>query len=624
MCGIIGVAGVNPIKNISWLSHGSNAMMHRGPDDSGEWWSNDKKVGLAHRRLSIIDLSEGGHQPMLDEEGCLSIIFNGEIYNFKEIRDQLKSFGHKFKSHSDTEVILIAYKEWGVNCLNKLNGMFAFSIYDGKEQKVFLARDRAGEKPLFYNNHGGMLRFSSELKGLFSDPSLTLKINHNALDSYLSMGFIPGAYCILEGFKKLPPGNALSFDLKTGNCNVWRYWELPEFICNQTYNENESILIDELENILEDSVRRQMIADVPVGVLLSGGVDSSLITAMAVRASNNVKTFTVGFPGHSKYDESEHARLIANHFGTQHTELMADLPSADLLLDLARQYDEPIIDSSMIPTFLVSQLIRKHCKVALGGDGGDELFGGYGHYSRLQWMQKNLNYIPGSIRKFIKFIGNNFLDEGSFGSNLRSWMIATGYDLDKELPQITKYFDTKTRKKLMGKFPYNEYIADEIFRERVPKNHNIYQRSSRMDFNNYLVEDILVKVDRASMLNSLEIRAPFLDHRLIEYAFKNIPSQLKATRNNKKILLKKLAAKNLPDAFDQNRKQGFSIPLDDWLKDGDFRDLFNEVLTDSSSIFDVNTTKNMLKLHDNGHSNGERLFGLVMFELWRKEYSIGL
>ena len=367
MCGIVGIASNAPQTQRSWLAIGRDAMTHRGPDDAGEWWSAEGRVGLAQRRLSIIDLSPAGHQPMHDASGLLSIVYNGEIYNFADLRDELIAKGYSFKSHSDTEVILAAYREWGTDCLQRFNGMFAFALHDARQQIMFLARDRAGEKPLFYHQANGVLRFASELKALLVDTDLPRRIEPEALDCYLAMGYVPGERCMLQGFSKLPPAHALVFALQTGQSRLWRYWQLPELVTAQS-PQDEMALLDELETLLEDAVRRQMVADVPVGVLLSGGVDSSLITAMAVRASSKVQTFTIGFPGHGKLDETEHARLIARHFGTRHTELMAEEATADLLPRLARQFDEPMADSSMIPTFLVSQLVRQHCTVALGGE----------------------------------------------------------------------------------------------------------------------------------------------------------------------------------------------------------------------------------------------------------------
>ncbi len=622
MCGLVGIVSTKTQIKRAWLANGRDAMTHRGPDDAGEWWSSDGRVGLAHRRLSIIDISPAGHQPMQDASGKLCIIFNGEIYNFVELREQLISLGYKFKSQSDTEVILHSYKQWGTDCLSRLNGMFAFAIFDSEQQTMFLARDRAGEKPLFYHHVNGVLHFASELKALLADPTLPRRIDPKALDCYLAMGFVPDKHCILRGFNKLPPAHAMLFDQKTGLTKVWCYWQLPKLVTQMSDKVDETALLDELETLLEDAVRRQMVADVPVGVLLSGGVDSSLITAMATRVSNQVQTFTIGFPGHGKLDETNHARLIAQHFGTRHTELMADHPTADLLPRLARQFDEPMVDSSMIPTFLVSHLIRQHCKVALGGDGGDELFGGYGHYSRLQWMRKKLGLIPYPFRKFIALTAKHLMPEGFAGSNIRTWLIALGQDLDRELPQIATCFDRDTRKKLMKGSPGYGNMAEDIYRNQVPVYPDLLQRATRMDFANYLAEDILVKVDRASMLNSLEIRAPLLDFRLIEFAFCKVPSFLKATEHEKKILLKRMTARILPLEFDRQRKQGFSIPLDEWLKSGPFRELFREVLCDERCVFDSEIIGDLLRRQDKGGSNGERLFALVMFELWRREYDV--
>jgi asparagine synthase (glutamine-hydrolysing) len=620
MCGIVGIASTALVENRNWLTAGRDAMRHRGPDDAGEWWSTDQRVGMGHRRLAIVDLSPAGHQPMQDINGELCIVFNGEIYNFLDLRRELSSRGHIFRSHADTEVILVAYREWGVDCLTHLNGMFAFAIYDSRCQQIFLARDRAGEKPIFYSFDNGTLRFASELKALMADQTFTRRVDLGSLDLYLAMGFVPGDRCILQGVKKLPPAHAIRFSLNSGQFHLWRYWNLPEL--NESSSQeilNESELLDELESLLEDSVRKQLVADVPVGVLLSGGVDSSLVTAMAVRASSHVQTFTIGFPGHGMLDETAHARLIARHFGTSHTELMAEDTSVDLLPRLARQFDEPIVDSSMIPTFLVSQLVRQHCTVALGGDGGDELFGGYPHYSRLLWMQQRLGRIPHLFRRVVALSAEKYMPVGYKG---RNWAQGLGADLDDELPLIASCFDTSARRRLLRGYLNGPSIAEWIHKERSPIQADLLQRATRMDFSNYLAEDILVKVDRASMLSSLEMRAPLLDYRLIEFAFGKVPSRLKATPTEKKILLKRLSSRLLPPEFNLERKQGFSIPLGEWLKGGAFGSFFNEVLRDSQCGFDASEVNDLFRGQAKGRNNGERLFALVLFELWRREYKV--
>ena len=623
MCGIIGIASQTPISDIGWLAAGRDAMRHRGPDDAGEWWSADGRIGLGHRRLAIIDLSPAGHQPMQDASGELCIVFNGEIYNFADLRRELAAKGHALRSHSDTEVILAAYREWGTDCLSRLNGMFAFALYDGRQRQLFMARDRAGEKPLFYALANGALRFASELKGLMADPSLIRRIDPVALDCYLAMGFVPGERCMLQGVKKLPPAHALVFDLNNGQSRLWCYWHLPELDASAAVDQADEIaLLDELEALLENAVYRQLVADVPVGVLLSGGVDSSLVTAMAVRATPKVKTFTIRFPGYGQYDETEHARLIARHFGTEHVELDAGESTVDLLPLLARQFDEPVVDSSMIPTYLVSRLVREHCTVALGGDGGDELFGGYGHYSRLLWMQQKLRRIPRNLRLPVAKAAEALLPVGFKG---RNWLQGLEADLQGGLPLIASYFDRSTRRRLMAGQGAWELVAERIREQRIPKSTNLLQRATRMDFENYLAEDILVKVDRASMLSSLEVRAPLLDYRLTEFAFGRVPAHLKATATSRKVLLKKLTARILPPEFDQHRKQGFSIPLASWLQSGPWQAFFREVLLGSdNTLFSHKVVGKLLAGQTRGRANSERLFALVLFELWRREYQISM
>jgi asparagine synthase (glutamine-hydrolysing) len=618
MCGIIGIASVNKINNRTWLSKGSSVISHRGPDDFGEWWSDKFNVGLAHRRLSILDLTNSGHQPMSDVTDSYIIVFNGEIYNFKEIRYILINKGYIFKSETDTEVILNSYREWGEDCVKKINGMFAFAIFDKQNHKLFLARDRAGEKPLFIYYNKQELRFSSELKGLLADSELNRNIDCISLNNYLSFGYNPHDRSMLKGFNKLPPGYSMVFNLLTGDTRMWQYWKLPEYEEPENLiTKNSKELVLDLERILELSVKNQLFADVPVGILLSGGVDSSIITALASKIQKNIKTFTAVFPDNIKQDESTHAKLIANHFNTEHHELIIDKPQIDLLNIFAKQFDDPIIDSSMFPTYLVTKKLREYCTVALGGDGGDELFGGYLHHSRLIKMNENLSNKSLFIRKCIS---NNIPTLLPIGFKGRNWIDSLGNNFDSDLPLIANYFDFETRKKLFSNNDSLIFNSEDLWKDHVVRNVDLLQRTTRTDFKNYLAEDILVKVDRSSMLNSLELRAPFLDVNVIEFAFRNVPSNCKANSSNKKILLKELAVKILPNSFNLNRKQGFSIPLDSWLKKGTFRNYFEEILLDSGCIFNKKLLTKLFKEQDKGYRNGERLFGLVMFELWRNEY----
>jgi asparagine synthase (glutamine-hydrolysing) len=619
MCGIVGIAATEAIQDRAWLAKGRDAMRHRGPDDAGEWWSNDGRVGFGHRRLAIVDLSPGGHQPMQLADGDLTITFNGEIYNFLDLKTQLRALGASFRTSSDTEVILAAYRQWGTDCLAHLNGMFAFALHDSRRNRLFLARDRAGEKPLFYAPSPGALRFSSELKGLLADPSVPRRMDPHALDYYLAMGYVPAPMCILQGVRKLPQAHALLFDLGNGQSRVWRYWEVPD-APDEAAAPNDAQLLDELEGLLADAVRRQLVADVPVGVLLSGGVDSSLVAAMAVRAAPHVKTFTMRFPGHGRYDETGHARLIAQHFQTDHIELDVPPSSVDLLPLLAHQFDEPVADSSMIPTYLVSKLTREHCTVALGGDGGDELFGGYAAYSRLLRMQHTQGRIPVPLRQLSAAAAGTWLPVGVRG---RNWLLGLGTDLRRDLPWTATYFDLAARRRLFARSGQCCAVAEQGVRDSLAADPDLLQRATRLDLRNYMVEDILAKVDRASMLNSLEVRAPFLDYRLLEFAFGRVPTRLKATVSEHKILLKQLAARILPPEFDRQRKQGFSIPLASWLREPAWRAFFRDTLLAApGSLFSRRTLQGLLDGQERGRSNSERLFALVMLTLWQKDYGV--
>jgi asparagine synthase (glutamine-hydrolysing) len=622
MCGIVGEAYRKGQCSPERLRVMRDSMTHRGPDDAGEWYSSDFRVGLAHRRLSIIDLTQGGHQPMVDSSKQFVIIFNGEIYNYQELRCELRAKGHNFHTESDTEVVLEAYRAWDTDCLNHFNGMFVFCIYDIKKQHFFIARDRAGEKPLFYTEKFGNFAFASELKALMRHPALSRTVSLSALESYFAYGYIPGGDCILKGVHKLPPAHALSFDLSTSELKVWRYWEFPQPQIKQ--NTDIVDLSNKLELLLKDSVRKQLVADVPVGILLSGGVDSSLIVAMAARVSYKpVKTFTVTFPGHAFYNESSYAKIVAEYFGTQHTELIAEPVSADLLIELVRQYDEPICDSSMIPTFLVSKLIRQHAKVALGGDGGDELFGGYFSYNWIFKQEFARKYVPAYPRQMVSWLVQRFIPHGIRG---RNFLLGLYSDLPQACSQMNILFDRNLRSKLivsLGKKLKGKLGSPELQKVKLcSPAYGLPGMVMALDFMTYLPEDILVKVDRASMLNSLEIRSPMLDYKIVEFAFSQVPNVLRANSMERKILLKHFAKRVLPPQLDLNRKQGFSIPLKSWLKVG-FGKFVKEVLNDiDSSVFNQSEIRKLLRNQDRGFLNTERIFALTIFELWRREYKI--
>jgi asparagine synthase (glutamine-hydrolysing) len=620
MCGICGVVRGSGAEVSSELVGAMTATLHhRGPDDGGIWRSPDGRVGLGHRRLSIIDLSQAGHQPMPDASGRLRISFNGEIYNYLELRRELQQLGHAFHTESDTEVILEAYREWGLESVKRLNGMFAFGLYDLDRERLFLARDRAGEKPLYYRHQRGTFAFASELKAIMKDPEFDRVIDPFALNQYLAFGYIPDDSCIFRGVQKLPQGCAMTFDVREGALKVWPYWSLPQPMNGQRVREEE--LLDELERLLLDSVRMRLIADVPVGIMLSGGVDSSLVTAMAARVSSKpVRTFNISFPGHGTFDESPFARMVARHFGTDHVELAAEAATVDLLPELARQYDEPMADSSMVPTYLVSRLIRRDATVALGGDGGDELFGGYLHYEWVRRQDMVRRAVPAPLRGIAAALGRAL----PVGVRGRNYLVGSGRDIDWSIAHANVYFDVQTRQRLLAPSGIVIDESPERVKAGLAVGNSAVQRSMAMDFRSYLVDDILVKVDRASMLTSLEVRAPLLDHRIIEFAYGRVPDHLRAWKGQRKVLLRKLARRVLPPELDVTRKQGFSIPLHTWFR-GDWGRYMREILAGSDpAMFDRATIDSLIKGQERGLVNTHRIFALTMLELWRREYGATL
>ena len=621
MCGIVGYVSISRPLAAPLLLEMRDTLRHRGPDDAGAWWSEDGLVGLAHRRLAIIDLSPAGRQPMVDSSGRLQIVFNGEIYNYQEVRRELETRHHVFRTATDTEVILEAYLEWGDECLTRLNGMFALALYDDTRRRVLLARDRAGEKPLFYRHSNGTLTFASELKALLADPSCPRVLDAEALDFYLAFGYVPGDRCLLSGIRKLPQGHALVFDLSSGQARISRYWELPPPADSAAHDEED--LVAELESLLLDSVRLRLIADVPVGIMLSGGLDSSLVVAMASRVSSRrVKTFNISFPGSSAFDEAPYAREVARHFDTEHVELAAEMATVDLLPELARQYDEPLADSSMVPTYLVSRLIRREATVALGGDGGDELFGGYWQHTWVQQQARMGGWIPKPAKRLARSAVSKLLPVGTKG---RNYLFGLTAEWPMNIVQFNVFFDEDARHRLLAPLgaARPRRGAPEAFKAGLCADRDTpLQQATALDFRTYLVDDILVKVDRASMLCSLEVRAPFLDPRLIEFAFGKVPDRLRATAHERKILARRLAERLLPRTLDLKRKQGFALPLRKWFK-GDWGRYIEDVLTGGEAdLFDRRIVRQLLAGQRGGFSNMQRLFALTMIELWRREYRI--
>jgi asparagine synthase (glutamine-hydrolysing) len=618
MCGIVGIASRAPLDEGGLIAEMRDRMTHRGPDDAGVWSSDDRCVWLAQRRLSILDLSAAGRQPMSDPSGRYWVTFNGEIYNYREIRSELERAGHRFRSGTDTEVLLSAYVEWGESCVERFNGMFAFGLYDSVRRRIVLARDRAGEKPLFYWHQGGHFAFASELKALLADERCPRRVDPVALNAYLAYGYVPGGMCMLQGVSKLPPATLLTYDLVGETVSQRAYWTLP---APRATNATVDDLVDELEGLLADSVRLRLHADVTVGVMLSGGVDSSLVAAMAARATRKVKTFTISFPGDARHDEAKFARVVADHFGTEHVELPAEETTVGLLPQLAAQFDEPIADSSMVPTYLVSKLIQKHATVALGGDGGDELFAGYPHYNWVRRHHELRRVLPSPVRWAVGQFAARAWPVGVRG---RSYLLGLAGDTSRAIAHVNLYFDAVTRRKLLAPLPAR-FVDDSPERYRASLcdgRTSALQQATAADFKTYLADDILVKVDRASMLASLEVRAPWLDPRIIELAFSRVPDQLRANPSELKILPRLLGRRILPRKLDLDRKQGFSIPIERWMQ-GPWRDYVQDVLSQADpALFSKSVIRRLIATQQRGFINGPRLFALTMFELWRREYRV--
>jgi asparagine synthase (glutamine-hydrolysing) len=619
MCGIVGYAGRAGALQSNLLAAMRDTMTHRGPDAAGIWSASDGSVVLGHRRLAILELSDAGAQPMENSGGTNIVIFNGEIYNHEELRRELAAGGIHFNGRSDTEVLLAAYDAWGERCVERLRGMFAFAIYDQSRKVLFMARDRAGEKPLYWAEHRGGLVFASELKALMADPEFPRRLSSEGLAYYLSFGYVPGDKCILDGVHKLMPAHCLSWSLVGGAPNIRRYWDIPSARPDATSSGNE--LTDELQHVLTAAVGEQLVADVPLAVLLSGGVDSSLIAAIAAQASHHrVRTFTVTLPNHPRLDESRFARSVAEYLGTEHVELPLDQSSADLIQKLAAQYDEPIADSSMIPTYLLAKTVSQHCKVVLGGDGGDELFGGYVAYQSALRRDRLRARLPRSARSLMAATARRILATGARGRNALMALEGTTADGIAQSAVWTDPADYSRMSPWLSR--RSQRHSPTLWRrDLVEEARGLPGAAMAADFRSYLPEDILVKVDRASMLCSLEVRAPFLDRRVIEFAYERIPGRLQATLQERKILLKRLAKCLLPPDLDIDRKQGFTVPISKWLTADilqtwrdDCREQIESVLSDAAVLRLIARRESMAGEHS--------LYAAIMLTSWMRHYRV--
>jgi asparagine synthase (glutamine-hydrolysing) len=633
MCGIAGLLSKRNLPLYSIVSAMANAVAHRGPDDLGIWSDDVAGIALGHRRLSILDLSPQGHQPMVSACGRYVVTFNGEIYNHLELRSALEKSGRVerrgWRGHSDTETLLAAISAWGVEkTLVELNGMFAFAVWDAQQRSLTLARDRIGEKPLYYACRDDLLAFGSELKALRTIPGMDLEVDRRGVAQVLRYGYIAAPLSIYGGVQKLPPGTSLSVSLRDMQ-PVLRgpipYWTLQR----RRLNLDETEATAQLEALLTDAVQRQMIADVPLGAFLSGGVDSSLVVAlMQAKASRPVRTFTIGFREQA-YDESRYAAAVARHLGTDHTELF--VTPADVMAIIPRLpeiYDEPFADSSQIPTSILAQLTRRHVKVSLSGDGGDELFGGYARYEFAQRIWKQISTLPRSVRS-------------AFASGLgaippRGWdrMLAAlpggawrGAVTSHRMHRMREVLTASDFSAMYERLFFHWMTLPEAGRREppsadVPKLREEGSQLCQMrwrDLAHYLPDDILTKVDRATMHAGLESRAPFLDHRVVEFAF-SLPDSLLVKNGTGKLPLRGILHRLVPRKLFERPKSGFSIPVGEWLR-GPLRDWAESLLSDAAlgahGLLDPTTIRQTWSLHLSGLQNAEsRLWSVLMFQAW--------
>ena len=594
-----------------------STIVHRGPDDEGIYARGP--AGLGMRRLSIIDLS-GGRQPIHNEDQSVWVVFNGEIYNFPELRKELEQRGHKFYTHSDTEVIVHLYEDFGTDCIKKLRGMFAIALFDEKRQSLLLARDRLGKKPLYYAQKEGRLYFGSEIKTILAVvPSLSADINRRALLQFFSLQYIPDPNSAFRDIHKLPPGYLLEY--KDGVIKTQQYWDLPRYGTNQIASEQECL--DELERQLAEAVRIRLISDVPLGALLSGGVDSSVVVALMSRASSKpVKTFSIGF-ANQDFNEAPFARAVAEKFGTEHHEFGVEPNVSDTLSHLTGMMEEPFGDSSMIPTYHVSRIARQHVTVALSGDGGDELFAGYDRYpvhlDRMQY-ERVPEWMGSAFRTLVypmlgpSFKGRRFLFNASLHGGDR-YLDTVGFlTTDRERNLFSRDFLAAANGK--------DVLAEVRSFYAKAQGPDRISRLLYLDTKSYLTGDVLTKVDRMSMATSLEVRCPILDHVLIEWVT-GLPATWKYRDGVRKYLLRKLAQRLGVPGLDRP-KQGFAMPLTHWWK-SDLRDTLLPILTEPKTLQRGYLNPTAVKQFVNEHLSGRRDYGqelwlLLVFELWHRNF----
>lgn len=631
MCGITGFIDFTRRSTEEDLSQMSAVLTHRGPDDQGLSFfpTSSYHLGLGFRRLSIIDLSERGHQPMQDESGLI-IVFNGEIYNYREIREELIRYGYHFHSQTDTEVILKSFHRWGTAAVNKFNGMFAFALYDPSSSTCYFFRDRAGIKPLFYYWNNGLFLFASELKSFHRHPYFEKELDISALKLYFRFGYVPTPYSIFKHTHKLEPGHFLELNLHTQTLHNHVYWNVFDYYARPRLTVSTQEALEHTQSLLQSACTYRMIADVPVGVFLSGGYDSTAVAAILQKdRTEKIKTFTIGFY-ESEFNEAQFAKQVADYLGTDHTEYYCTANEAnDIIPQLPEIYDEPFGDSSAIPTFLVSQLARKQVTVALSADGGDELFGGYNRYEIGLKMFRLSERMPYPIRKYMAMLMEQIpIDRSPFSRLLR--ITHRRYDKLKRLlktsdavkvsEMLVETFPAKEIATQLVKTPISEYSTLFSYPEELSINiQDALLTMQALEYRTYLLDDILVKVDRATMAVSLEGREPLLDYRLTEW-LAQLPNEFKYRDGVKKWLLKEIVHGLVPKSLVMRPKMGFGVPIVEWLKES-LQEYVHVYLSDraitSSEVLNKAYCKQLVDAYFSGkkeHVN--RIWLILMFQMW--------
>ena len=620
MCGICGIVKFNSemtVRNIE-IDQMINQLMHRGPDATGSWLGG--RVGLGHTRLSIIDLSKAANQPMSNEDGSVWITYNGEVYNFQELRKNLELKGHRFKSRSDTEVIIHLYEEEGIECVNHLRGMFAFAIWDEVQQNFLLVRDRLGQKPIYYYVDGEKLLFASEIKGILASGLVVGSPDYGALYDYICLGYVPHPKTGFTDIKKLPPGHRLT--VRNSVVKLEPYWS-PTRVPRQSKMLDEGKVNQRLIDILEEAIRIRMVSDVPLGVLLSGGIDSNTVVAIISKFSGQIKTYTVGFED-ELYDERTEARLIAEQLGTDHHEMVVKPDVTRLLPILVRAYDEPFADPSAIPSYYVAQMSRRHVKVVLNGDGGDENFAGYGEY--LQGLVGTwLKTVPNCAGVFLSRILNQ--KRAGKAKSLSQVLTLSG----SSPARIFSHLRLITPLTVLGALLNPEF--DELVGNINPASHllqyyesidggDIVNTMLAVDRGTFLPDDLLFKTDIATMSHGLEARSPFLDHQLVEFVA-GLPGNLKLRGWKKKYILKEAMKDILPAQVLKRRKRGFDVPVSRWLKN-ELREVCQDIFSSSgliTEIFQRNKLEEMFEDHVADRKDWGRFFWMIlMLDLWSKAF----